>query len=373
MTHDRTNPDDAETLGSAVVDACRGAGFAAAGVASVEPTRWARELRAWLDAGKHGTMAWLERNSEVRGDPGQLLDGARSAVMVADLYHARADGDDPPLAPGEGRVARYARGRDYHDTIKKRLHALCDDLRAQHPGAEFKAFTDTAPVLERELAARAGIGWTGKHTLTIHPRIGSYLLLGGFVTTLELEAPSEQEMVTDHCGTCTRCIDACPTDAITPYSVDARKCISYLTIEHRAPIDEGYHAAMGGWVFGCDICQEVCPHNSAREPEQLSEGGRTRHPAYEPTRDPVDRFDLLEVLGWDAEDRSRELSKSAMKRATLAMWKRNAIIAAGNALAGHELAALRARISAIAADDSEDEIVRDAARAVLAGLGASGG
>ncbi|MEQ8769965.1 MAG: tRNA epoxyqueuosine(34) reductase QueG [Phycisphaerales bacterium] len=363
MTDAGLQPDG--SLGDAVVSLCRDAGFAAAGVASVEPSRWERELRAWLDAGKHGTMAWLENNVEVRADPARLLDGARSAVMVADLYHARADADDPPLEPGRGRIARYARGDDYHDVIKKRLHTLCDALRERFPDERFRAFTDTAPVLERELAQRAGIGWTGKHTLTIHPKIGSYLLLGGFVTTLALDKPEAQESVTDHCGTCTRCIDACPTDAITPYSVDATRCISYLTIEHRAPIDSRFHAAMGDWVFGCDVCQEVCPHNSPREPGQLPEGGAARHRAYEPTRRPADRFDLLEVLGWSAEDRSRVLSKSAMKRATLAMWRRNAAIAAGNALGSNDLPDLRARLATIASDDAEDPMVRDAARQAL--------
>ncbi len=363
MADGGSQPDG--SLGDAVVSMCLDAGFAAAGVASVEPTRWERELRAWLAAGKHGTMSWLENNVEVRADPARLVEGARAAVMVADLYHTRVDGGDLPLEPGQGRVARYARGTDYHDVIKKRLHTLCDALRGRFPGERFRAFTDTAPVLERELAQRAGIGWTGKHTLTIHPRIGSYLLLGGFVTTLTLETPEAQHAVTDHCGTCTRCIDACPTDAITPYSVDGSVCISYLTIEHRSPIDGRFHEAMGAWVFGCDVCQEVCPHNSPREPEQLPEGGRTRHAAYEPTREPADRFDLLEVLGWNAEDRSRVLSKSAMKRATLAMWRRNVAIAAGNALRSNDLPDLRARLTSIAADDTEDPMVRDAARQAL--------
>ncbi len=363
MSDFRPQPDG--SLGDAVVSMCLDAGFAAAGVASIEPTRWERELRAWLGAGKHGTMAWLENNVEVRTDPARLVDGASSAVMVADLYHTRADEQDPPLQPGQGRIARYARGRDYHDAIKQRLHPLCDTLRERFPGEAFRAFTDTAPVLERELAQRAGIGWTGKHTLTIHPRVGSYLLLGGFVTTLELGTPDGQEIVTDHCGTCTRCIDACPTDAITPYSVNASACISYLTIEHRTTIDRRFHEAIGGWIFGCDICQEVCPHNSARDAGQLPQGGAARHAPYEPSREPGDRVDLLGVLGWTAEDRSRELSKSAMKRATLTMWRRNAAIAAGNALKSNDLPSLRARLESIAADETDDPMVRDAARQAL--------
>jgi len=360
---DTAHHPDPRTLGARIVRQCVDGGFAAAGVATLEPSAWAGELDAWLDAGKHGSMDWLAKNREVRARPGELLEGARSAVMVADLYAVRAQNADEPLNPSEGRVARYARGGDYHEIIKRRLHDLCDALRAHHPGALFKSFVDTAPVLERELAARAGIGWTGKHTLTIHPRIGSYLVLGGFVTTLELSPPAGQERVSDHCGTCTRCIEACPTDAITPYSVDATRCISYLTIERRGAIDPGFFEGIGGWIFGCDVCQEVCPHNSRRERADLPVGGRDPGPAYASDRD---RFDLLEVLGWTPEDRSRALSKSAMKRATLAMWKRNALIAAGNALRGHDLGALRARIESIAADEAEDAMVRDTARRVLA-------
>ena len=352
-------------LARSVIDACLAAGFAAAGVCSLEPSAWQAEFHAWLGEGKHGSMAWLERHTDLRLHPGSMLEGAQSAVIVADLYASRAANTDTPLQPGQGRIARYARGRDYHEAIKQRLHDLCDALRQHHPSTEFRAFVDTAPVPERELAARAGLGWTGKHTLTIHPKLGSYLLLGGFFTTLPLEPPAGQAPVADHCGTCTRCIDACPTQAITPYSVDARRCISYLTIEHRAPIDPALHEGMGPWVFGCDICQEVCPHNSPREPDQLPPRGREANPLYAGERD---RFDLLEVLGWAPEDRSRSLSGSAMKRATLAMWKRNAVIAAGNALREGNIPAVRERLESIAADPAEEPMVREAARSVMGTL-----
>src|SRR5262249_20142541 len=140
-----------------------------------------------------------------------------------------------------------------------------DSLRERFPAEQFRAFVDTAPVMEREHAARAGLGWIGKHTLIIHPRLGSYMLLGGVLTTMDIPAPAAQRRVTDHCGTCTRCIDACPTAAITPYSVDATRCISYLTIEHRGEIDPALHEGIGDWLFGCDVCQEVCPHNGGRD------------------------------------------------------------------------------------------------------------
>jgi epoxyqueuosine reductase len=281
---------------------------------------------------------------------------------VADLYARRGESEDAVLPRGHGRIARYARGRDYHVVMKKRLHALADRLRQEFPGAEFRAFVDTAPVLEREYAQRAGLGWIGKHTLLLDPRLGSYLLLGGLFTTLELEAPADQVVVSDHCGACTRCIEACPTQAITERSVDATRCISYLTIERRLPISPELRAGLGDWLFGCDICQEVCPHNS-RRPAGAAVG--EARPEYAAGRS---SFDLLEVLGWDEAARSRAFTGSAMKRATLAMMKRNAVIVAGNQIRQRGDAGLLARVREIAADEGEPELVREAAAAVLEGL-----
>jgi epoxyqueuosine reductase len=216
---------------------------------------------------------------------------------------------------------------------------------------------DTAPLLEREHAQRAGLGAVGKNTLLIERGVGSWLLLGEIITTLKLE-PS-QPARPDPCGSCTRCIDACPTGAITPWSVDATKCISYLTIEHRSLVNEDLFPGAGGWIFGCDICQEVCPHNGPRRI-----GGRhapETHDAYAPRRD---GFGLLEVLNWTEDDRRDAFSRSALKRAKLSMMKRNALIAAGNALVRHDHPALRARIEALADDAGEDELVRTTAMAV---------
>ncbi|MFM9957399.1 MAG: tRNA epoxyqueuosine(34) reductase QueG [Phycisphaerales bacterium] len=344
-------------LGQQIIERCRNLGFAEAGVCSAEPIAQDRAdaYRAWIAAGKHGEMHYLAQNLDKRLDPGALMPagGARSVIMVADQYHARAittrikqrapsvsewdelgtaQEDTHSLtlgargAPAEsnttGRIARYAHGDDYHDVIKTRLHALCDQLRTEHPTHDFRAFVDTAPVHERELAVRAGLGWIGKNTLLINPRKGSWLFLGGVLTTLELAHPSPPLAggEPDHCGTCTRCIDACPTKAITPYSVDATRCISYLTIERRSetPPPKELAAGFGEWLYGCDICQEVCPHNSPR-PEGMEVG--EMNPAYTPRRT---SFDLLEVLGWTEEDRRRALKGSAMKRAKLEMWKRNA-------------------------------------------------
>lgn len=311
--------DDAQS--TQLIDRALASGFALAGIAGVEPSAWAEELTDWLAKNKHGQMAWLDRNTELRQNPDQLIDHAKSVLMVADLYASRSDNIDAPLERGQGRIARYARGRDYHKAMKKRLMALADQLRVDHPNADFKVFVDTAPVLERELAHRAGLGWTGKHTLLIHPKAGSYMLLGGIVTTLDFTPPESQHPEPDHCGTCTRCIDACPTDAITPYSVDARKCISYLTIELREDIEPSLASKIGDWIYGCDICQEVCPHNSPREDAPPA------NPIYNADRD---RFDLLEVLGWTEDDRRDAFTASAMKRAKLDMMHRNAKIVAVN-------------------------------------------
>lgn len=345
-----------------VLARCDALGFALAGVCDAGPSGHADELRAWIAAGKHGSMGYLAEHAALRADPGLVLEGARSAVMVADLYATRDTNLDTPLRPGQGRIARYARGRDYHTVLRKRLIRLVEELRADFPGAGFRVFTDTAPVAERELAVRAGLGWTGKHTLAIHPKVGSYFLLGGVLTTLDLVPPAGRSVITDHCGTCTRCIDACPTGAITAYSVDARKCVSYLTIERRESVDPALFGGVGDWAYGCDICQEVCPHNSPREGPPL---GKFANPAYSAEAGGRDRFDLLEVLGWDEAARSAAFTGSAMKRARLDMMKRNAVIVAGNWLQrGHD-GGLRARLEAIAGDEGEAGMVREAARVVL--------
>ncbi len=336
--------------------------FALAGVAAAEPTTYARQLTEWLEQGRHGEMQYLARNAELRADPRKMVPGAKSIICVADRYHdgSRDDRLDGAAGIARGRVARYARGDDYHVVIRKRLHALCDELAAMFPQETFRTCVDTAPVLEREHAQRAGLGAVGKHTLLIEPGVGSYLLLGEVITTLALEPSSPSE--SDPCGTCTRCIEACPTDAITPWSVDATRCISYLTIEHRSAIDERHHEPMGDWIFGCDICQEVCPHNQPTERRRWA----PVHEAYA-ARD--DGFDLLEVLDWDEQRRRDAFVRSAMKRAKLSMMKRNVLIAAGNVLARADDRILRTRVESIAEDASETELVRATAKSVLRRLG----
>lgn len=352
----------ADVVTADILARCRHLSFALAGIAPVQPSAAADQLHAWLAAGKHGSMRFMLDDLDTRTDPTRILAGARSFIVVADQYATR---NDPPddLLPGHGRIARYARGRNYHDVLKRRLHTLADELRLAYPGSEFRTCVDTAPVNERELAALAGIGWQGKHTLIINPRVGSYFVLGVVATTLQL-LPGER--VPDSCGTCTRCIDACPTRAISPYSVDASRCISYLTIERELPIDRSLHAAMGDWLFGCDICQQVCPHNTPR-PASLDVG--SPNPAYTQRNA---SFNLLEVLGWSEADRRAAFTSSAMKRATLDQMRRNAIIAAINTLTGPDLTMLQQRLAALASDQSAAPSVRQTAQEALAALAEAG-
>jgi epoxyqueuosine reductase len=351
-------------LGRRVVEACLAMGFALAGVARAEETSHRAAFTAWLDAGSHGDMDYMSELVEERMDPRVMLPGARSVVMVADQYAERGSGEEQEQKSGGARargvVAKYARGRDYHAVMRRRLHGLCDRLREMHPGDRFRAFVDTGPALEREQAARAGLGFIGKHTLLIEPRLGSYLLLGGFATTLELSAPARSAAGVSHqtspCGTCTRCIDACPTGAITAFRVEATRCVSYLTLEHRGLIDPSLHAGIGDRLLGCDVCQDVCPFNDAHE-------GAASHarvnPAYRDEAGERGSLPLPGVLRWTEADRSRALSGSAAKRASLAMIRRNAVIAAGNA-------GLWGEVERIAGDEGEEALVRETARAVLA-------
>ena len=351
-------------LREAIEERARELGFALVGVARAAESARRAELERWIADGRHGEMRWLAERVADMSDVRRLVRGARSVVSVADRYHDghpdRLGAD--PTAP-RGRIARYARGKDYHDLVRDRLRKLGRFIRERAPGCQTRLTGDIHPILEREQAARALLGAVGKHTLLIHPARGSWFLLGEIVTDAEIapsvEAPRAQTLGSEHlCGACTRCIDACPTKAITPWSVDATRCTAYLTIEHRGGIPEEFFGATGDWWFGCDICQEVCPHS---QPTRASRRAGSNE-AYAPRLDSVD---LLEVLGWTEEDRARLVVSSALKRATLPMMKRNALLALASAARrapAAEREAIRARAAAIAADESEDEFVRAAAR-----------
>ena len=266
-------------------------------------------------------MEYLHRHFKERAHPAALLEGARSIIVVARLYHQPnepAPTDDPRP---RGLVAMYAWGEDYHEVIKAKLFKMAERMRTELPHAfAFRVCVDTAPLLERELAAAAGIGWIGKNTLVLDQRLGSYFFLGALVTTLDL-APDES--LPDRCGTCTACLNACPTDAFpAPYEMDASRCVSYLTIEHRGTAPEDLQPLMGDWLFGCDVCQQVCPYNR--------HAPVTTEPRFA-VRDPWPQPLLDDVLAWTMDDYRERLRGSAMKRAKFEMWQRNARIAKRNA------------------------------------------
>jgi epoxyqueuosine reductase len=311
---------DRHALAGEVKAFARELGFDLVGIAPASPSAYRDYFQAWLDQGRHGGMAWLAGRFDERTDVSKYLPGARSVICVGMNYHV-------PLSPipaegreRHGKVARYALGDDYHEVIKGRLHRLADWLR-RAIGCETKTCVDTAPVMEKELAARAGVGWLGKNACVINERIGSWILLGEVITTAEL---AFDDPAIDRCGTCTRCIEACPTGAITePYRLDATRCISYLTIEQRGEIDPSLRPAIGEWLYGCDICQDVCPWNG-RAPA-------ADDPALRP-RFASGTLDVGEVAGWGDDEYRARLKGSAMKRVKLPVLKRNAAIVRENLL-----------------------------------------
>ncbi|WP_082718834.1 MULTISPECIES: tRNA epoxyqueuosine(34) reductase QueG [unclassified Sphingobium] len=324
-------------------------GFAACAIAPANAApRSAERLRQWLDAGHHGEMLWMEERAGQRGSPQGLWPDVRSVVMLGMSY---APGRDPlALAdvPDRGRISVYAQGRDYHDVVKKGLKSLARWLVEQHPGA-LKVFVDTAPVMEKPLAEAAGLGWQGKHSNLVSRAHGSWLFLGAIYSEIAL-APDAPEK--DHCGSCTACQAACPTDAFpAPYTVDARRCISYLTIEHKGPIPEEFRAGIGNRIYGCDDCLAVCPWNKFADAAAANRAfvGRAELAAPE----------LGDLLALDDAGFREIFSGSPIKRIGRNRMVRNAAIAAGNS--GDRR--LADRLRALVADD--DPVVAEAARWAL--------
>lgn len=300
----------------------REVGFSLVGIAGVTPhERSNRVMERWLAAAMHGEMAWLERHRPGRDDPRHLLEGARSAICVAvNYYHEiekeqrRMDGSD-----GRGTFSIYVHHEDYHDVMTRMLAELEERLRRAHPDLRATACVDTRPVSDRSMAVRAGIGWLGKNTAVISPQYGSWIFLGELITNLELTPDAPLETL---CGACSRCVDACPTGALdTPFVVDARRCISYLTIEQRGPIDTELHGPIGIDVYGCDTCQSVCPFNQVAR-ESVVFRRNTRSPLVDASLDALADID-------DAE--FRELTRnSAIRRCRSEGIRRNAEIVRAN-------------------------------------------
>ncbi len=329
-----------------------GVGIAAADLSTAEPG-----LIAWLAAGFHGDMDYMARHGLRRARPAELVPGTVSVISVRMNYRAAGarDADDVLADPSLAYVSRYALGRDYHKVLRNRLQALADRITQAVGPFGHRVFTDSAPVLEVELAARAGLGWRGKHTLTLSREAGSFFFLGEICTDLAL--PPDPP-VSAHCGSCTRCIDVCPTQAIVaPYRLDARRCISYLTIEHDGAIPEELRPALGNRVYGCDDCQLVCPWNRYSRPAGI--------PDFD-VRHGLDAATLVDLFAWTASDFATRMEGSAIRRIGFERWSRNLAVGLGNApTTPAVVAALRAR-----ADDAS-ALVREHVGWVLGRHGGS--
>ncbi len=320
-------------------------GFDQVGVAGIELDEDERNLERWLAEGRHGGMDYMARHGRLRGRPAALVPGTLRVISLrmaslaeSPVHAARLLGDK-----GKGYIARYALGRDYHKLLRGRIAGLAARLTAEFGPFGHRAFVDSAPVMEKPLARNAGLGWIGKHTNLINERAGSFFMLGELFTDLPL-APDRP--APDRCGTCTACLPACPTGAITaPYQLDARRCISYLTIEHHGSIPESLRPAIGNRIFGCDDCQLVCPWNKfarvAAEPDF-----RARHG--------LDAPGLAALFGWSETEYLAGTEGSALRRLGFRRWLRNLAVALGNAPPSPETAAALA-----ARADDADAVVRE--------------
>lgn len=339
------SPCDPHAIAARVRELAREAGFQRCGIAGIELGEDEGHLRSWLAEGLYGDMDWMARHGSKRSRPQELVPGTLRVVSVG-LDYGREDHDAAwqNLADGErAYVARYALGRDYHKLMRNRLRKLAERISGEIGPFGYRVFVDSAPVLERALARNAGLGWIGKHTCLIDRNGGSWFFLGEIY--LDLPLPVDMP-ASAHCGSCARCIDICPTGAITaPYRLDARRCISYLTIEHEGAIPEELRPAIGNRIFGCDDCQLVCPWNKFAR--------RTDEPDFR-ARNSLDTASLAELFAWSEDEFLRRTEGSAIRRSGHRRWLRNIAVALGNAPTTPEvLVALRSRAG------SDDPLVRE--------------
>jgi epoxyqueuosine reductase len=326
---------DMAALKAQVLAWCRDLGFQQAGVCGLDLDQARRRLDDWLAAGFHGSMGYMERHGSKRSHPDELVPGTLRVISVRMDYFpepaevARALLDKPSRA----YISRYALGRDYHKTLRGRLRDLARRIEERIGPFGYRVFVDSAPVLEKPLAEKAGLGWIGKHTNLINRDEGSWFFLGELYTDLPLPVDGAES---SHCGTCTACIDVCPTDAIVgPYSLDARRCISYLTIESKDPIPVEFRKPMGNRIYGCDDCQLFCPWNKF--------ANQTREPDFSP-RHGLDNARLVDLFGWDDAEFLERTAGSAIRRIGHERWLRNIAVALGNANTTNEVvAALESR------------------------------
>ncbi|MPZ42389.1 MAG: tRNA epoxyqueuosine(34) reductase QueG [Betaproteobacteria bacterium] len=311
-------------------------GFQALGIAGVDLSAAEPRLLEWLARGFHGEMDYMARHGARRARPAELVSGTVSVITARLDYRDPQARDSAAVLADADRayVSRYALGRDYHKVLRQRLEHLAQRIQAAVEPFAYRVFTDSAPVMEVELARQAGLGWRGKHTLLLSRDAGSYYFLGEIFTDLPL--PPDQP-VGEHCGSCTRCLDVCPTQAIVaPYLLDATRCVSYLTIEHRGAIPEQFRAAIGNRVYGCDDCQLVCPWNKYARP--------SAEPDFA-VRNGLDDATLADLFGWTREQFETRLAGSAIRRIGYERWLRNLATGLGNARdRARAVAALRARL-----------------------------
>ncbi|WP_369937813.1 tRNA epoxyqueuosine(34) reductase QueG [Xanthomonas tesorieronis] len=328
-------PADPPTVAARIRTLAREFGFQRCGIAGIELQQDEVHLRDWLAQGLYGTMQWMAQHGDKRARPAELIPGTLRVISVG-LDYGRNDDDSAwdTLHDGErAYVARYALGRDYHKLMRNRLQKLAERIQAEIGAFGHRVFVDSAPVLERALARDAGLGWIGKHTCLIDRNGGSWFFLGEIYVDLPLPIDPPASA---HCGTCTRCIDVCPTQAIVaPYRLDARRCIAYLTIEHDGAIPEELRPAIGNRIFGCDDCQLVCPWNKFAK--------RSDEPDFR-ARNDLDRATLAQLFAWDEDEFLRRTEGSAIRRSGHERWLRNLAVALGNAPTTPQvLAALGAR------------------------------
>jgi len=347
---------------SSIREWARELGFSQIGVAGVDLSSAEPGLAAWLAAGFHGEMEYMARHGMKRARPAELLPGTVSVITARMDYlpaHTEADWAARELSridqSGQAVVSVYARGRDYHRVLRSRLSSLSARIAGQVQGLGHRAFTDSAPVLEVELAARSGLGWRGKHTLLLNRDAGSMFFLGEIFVDMALPAT---EPIATHCGTCSACLDVCPTQAIVaPYRLDARRCISYLTIEHASAIPEPLRPMIGNRIYGCDDCQLVCPWNKYAQRSTLADFD---------ARPDLAAPDLLTLWSWSEEEFLRRTEGSAIRRIGHERWLRNLAVALGNALAGNPAHAEQIRSALGQRLDHPSDLVREHVRWALA-------
>jgi len=334
------------SFADAIKELARSIGFDRVGVAAATAADGFDRLTDWLARGFAGDMAYMHKHAAARRHPSSVLPGVRSVVMVSLNYRQTTSG---------GPIAQYARGSDYHDVLREKLNRLLDAIQKVDPEIAGRGVVDTAPLLERDFARRAGLGWFGKNTMLIHPKLGSFFFLGALL--LDIDLPADEPFAKNHCGTCTRCLDACPTDAFpAPGWLDSRRCISYLTIEQRGAVPDEFREGLGNWAFGCDICQDVCPWNK--------KAPFAGDPAFAPREDLV-APDLLKLLEITEDEFRRQFRGTALFRTKRFGLVRNIALVLGNLGDRAALPALK-RVS-----DDPDPILREAAAWAIAKIDAA--